>query len=72
MTKDCQPFQHGAKVKFTGTRPYYFKDMIENGDKLNVGCIYTINEERVFSSHSVCTLIETGAAEYCGGWFKEI
>ena len=72
MTEDAKPFKHGTKVKFTGVRPYWFTDMIENGKKLTVGNIYTINEEQVFSSHSVCSLLETGDLDYCGGWFEAV
>lgn len=71
MILDYTTVSPGDKIKFLGTGPHWFEDMIENGNKLQVGAIYTLSTKEVFSSHVVITLAETGDLEYSLGWFDK-
>lgn len=62
----------GDKVKFLGTRTFWFTDVIENANKLDKTTIYTVSEIREFSSWTAIKLAETGDLEYNDVWFKVI
>lgn len=62
----------GGKVEFIKTGPFWFLDMIANGDKLTKGQIYTVSEVTIASSWTGIKLVETGEARYAAHWFKPV
>jgi hypothetical protein len=60
----------GDKVRFLGTRMFWFTDVIDNGNKLSKGAVYTVSEVREFSSWTSLKLEETGDMEYNHVWFE--
>ncbi len=69
---DIFSIKTGDKVKFIGTKMFWFANMIENGDKLEKGAIYTIKSILILSSWTKFTLDETGDLEYNSVWFETI
>ena len=66
-----KPKKNQQKVIFKGTRPFWFKDIIENGNNLKMGAEYTIKTKEKLSSWTKITLEETGELFYNLAWFEE-
>lgn len=62
----------GDKVKFTGTRPLWFTNIVDNGNKLRKGAIYKVSYYKPASSWTAIKLAETGDLEYSASWFEVI
>lgn len=67
-----EKYKTGDKIKFTGTKMFWFTDMIENGDKLIRGKKYTISYLEMASCWTMVKLKETGQLQYNLGWFKKV
>jgi hypothetical protein len=73
MRADYKNTKRGDKIIFkkAGTW-HYFKNRIENANKLEVEKVYTVKEISVASSSTGVKLEETGELEYELGWFDKI
>jgi hypothetical protein len=73
MRADYKNTKRGDKIIFkkVGTW-HYFKNRIENANKLEVEKVYTVKEISVASSSTGVKLEETGELEYELGWFDKI
>jgi hypothetical protein len=70
MKNDIYSLKAGDKIRYKGTGPFWFNDMIRNAKALTKGKIYTVTSKKVFSSWVLITLKETGGEiEYALHWF---
>lgn len=61
----------GDKVKFLGTRMFWFTNIIDDAKKnLTVGDVYTITEIQMASSWTGIKLKETGELIFNHAWFE--
>jgi hypothetical protein len=69
---DIFSIKSGDKVKFTGTKPFWFTDMIEDANlNLKIGQIYTIKDRHIHSSWCAITLYEMkDDSQYTLDWFE--
>ena len=72
MKKTFVQLKIANKARFLGVSPYFFADIMENGNKLVVGNTYTVSSKKVLSSHTIITLEETGGLEYNDHWFEKV
>ena len=67
----AEPLRPGDKLRFCGTRPFWFADVIANAERsLRIGEVYTLKTIRAYSSWTEITLEETGATPYNDTWFE--
>jgi len=62
----------GDKVKFLGTRMFWFPNMIENANKLSKENVYTVSYFHEYSSWTCIKLEETGDLLYNHIWFQVV
>lgn len=69
MKEDIFALKAGDKLRYKGTGPFWFNDMVQNAKALTKGKVYTLTSKKVFSSWVLITLKETGEVEYALHWF---
>lgn len=69
MKEDIFELKAGDKLRYKGTGPFWFNDMIQNAKALTKGNVYTLTSKKIFSSWVLITLKETGEVEYALHWF---
>ena len=62
-------FKVGDKVKFVGSKKFFFDNIVENAKSLNCIDTYTISKVKPFSSWTQISLKETGDKGYNSAWF---
>ena len=61
----------GSKLRYNGTRPFWFTNIIEDAEKnLVVGNIYTLAKIELASSWAAVTLEESGEVVYSLSFFE--
>lgn len=70
MKDDIFALKSGDKLRYKGTGPFWFNDMVQNAKNfLTKGKTYTLGSKKIFSSWVLITLRETGEVEYALHWF---
>ena len=70
---DIEPFQPGEKVRFCGTRSFWFVDILASAEReLRVDEVYTVKTVRAHSSWTEITLEETASSPYNSLWFERL
>ena len=64
--------KEGGKVKFTGARPFFFTNIIENAKGLEVGAIYTVSNVKSLSSWTSIQLEEMPNLAFNSVWFEVV
>ena len=73
MRADYKNTKHGDTIIFQNAGEWhYFRDRIENAQKLEEGKTYTVKEISVASSSTGVTLEETEELVYELGWFDTL
>ena len=72
MRADFKNTKVGDKIKFVKAGPHWFRNRVENGEKLNPGDVFTVKKINVASSSTEVILEETGDLGYELGWFEKL
>jgi len=72
MRADYKNTKVGDKIKFVKAGPHWFRNRVENGEKLNAGDVFTVKKINVASSSTEVILEETGDLGYELMWFEHL